>query len=266
MIHPIKTSPLWRSIHLPVEDGKWGNMEGTCPDGVRCRSSKPPTNSCKDITETTRKENGCNGHCSFLAKPWAELFDKLSNGLMDYNHVEMMKGMDHKYSRWKDLAWRFINGLMGTFFLIAALLQINDPDSAVWIMLYLIPTIICFNVAICPTIQEFWQFKALSLFHTAVCLVGIVYTIYSGSGEIVKHRGNIFGAEEAREAGGLAIAVAWLFITVLIDSQRVQIMRPINWFKVITVALIPFITASIWFITVDFRNVAPHCRGIVKGN
>ena len=40
--------------------------------------------------------------------------------------MEMMKTADHKYSRWKDLAWRFINGAMGTFFLIAALLQVSD--------------------------------------------------------------------------------------------------------------------------------------------
>ena len=40
--------------------------------------------------------------------------------------MEMMKTADHKYSRWKDLAWRLINGVMGTFFLIAALLQVSD--------------------------------------------------------------------------------------------------------------------------------------------
>ena len=47
---------------------------------------------------------------------------------------------------------------------------------------------------------------------------------------------------------------------------RVQIMRPVNWLKVVTVALIPFITASLWLITADFTNVPLHCRGIVKGN
>ena len=48
-------------------------------EGVRCRSSKLPIKSCKNVT-ATRQGDGCRSQFSSIAKQWKRMFDKLSNG------------------------------------------------------------------------------------------------------------------------------------------------------------------------------------------
>jgi len=168
------------------------------------------------------------------------------------------------YTRSSDLAWKLTNGLMALFFFTSAVLQVNDPDSVIWIILYLVPGCMCFAVIIFPNIQEFWHFKSLALLQLVISIAGILYTIYHGSKEIVKHKTNIFETEEGREAGGLAIVVAWLIILLRTNSKHIQSMTLSSWIKVVSVAILPVTLTMIWLYTVDISLSPKHCKGILS--
>ncbi|XP_065066244.1 transmembrane protein 220-like [Rhopilema esculentum] len=168
-------------------------------------------------------------------------------------------------SNWKNLMWKFMNGIMAGLFFIAALLQVNDPDPALWIGLYMIPAFICITIVAYPALQGLKIFKVLALFQICLCLTVILYTIYTGLNELVKQRGNIFVAEEGREATGLAIVVAWLSVTLLTDAKSVQTMNIFSWLKVIAIISIPFVLITIWAYTTDLSSGPEHCHTLIKG-
>uniref|UniRef100_M3XKH9 Transmembrane protein 220 n=1 Tax=Latimeria chalumnae TaxID=7897 RepID=M3XKH9_LATCH len=66
------------------------------------------------------------------------------------------------------LLWRVCNVLMGLFFLVAAYVQINDPDAGLWIVAYIIPAALCILISITPQITENLIWKSLSELHVLV--------------------------------------------------------------------------------------------------
>eukprot|EP00794_Sanderia_malayensis_P009074 gene9074-10042_t len=120
----------------------------------------------------------------------------------------------------KYLAWRFINMIMAACFSFAAFVQINDPDSLVWILLYALPALICLTIVFHPLIQRKWHLKLVCIIHSIICGFGIIYSLKNGYDEILTNNSNIFAVEEAREAGGLAIVLSWLLMIAFIDSKR----------------------------------------------
>lgn len=113
--------------------------------------------------------------------------------------------------------------------------------------------------------QEQWQFKLACLLHALFCFLGVVYSLYKGSEEIAKHKNNVFAAEEAREAGGLSIIVSWLLMSLMIDSKKIQNMTRFGWIKVVSLALLPFLSALVWMYTVDIEQGPMHCQTILRG-
>ena len=106
---------------------------------------------------------------------------------------------------------------MGGLFLVSALLQVNDPDSVPWIVLYT-----------AAAVASFWH-KRLApgplLSGVALCALVAVYVMPSIDGIEWRAVFSSFnmqgqGVEEVREAGGLLIIAGWLTILVCLKKRE----------------------------------------------
>lgn len=114
---------------------------------------------------------------------------------------------------------RRANWMMGALFLLAVVVQWNDPDPALWVTMYGAAFAVCVVVALRRRIPI-----------AAPALVGLVALAWSIAtivgGPAASQYSQMFDAwemqsvsvEEAREATGLLIVAAWMF--VLMAAQR----------------------------------------------
>ncbi len=103
----------------------------------------------------------------------------------------------------------FLNTVFLIVFLLSAAVQLNDPDAAAWIVLYLSAAFMC--AAQYRRKRSVWLPRALLL----ACVVWIATLIPTLWGDV--RWGDLFASlgmrtrdvEEAREIGGLAIVALW---------------------------------------------------------
>ncbi|KAG7271838.1 hypothetical protein CRUP_023748 [Coryphaenoides rupestris] len=111
---------------------------------------------------------------------------------------------------------------MSLFFALAAYVQINDPDAALWIVGYAVPATLCITVGLNPQVTERLPWRRIADLHVMVStgILGVLgWTLYE---ERVTH---VFQQEEGRGPVGMlrvstavAIAafpfVAWMYYYV----------------------------------------------------
>lgn len=111
--------------------------------------------------------------------------------------------------------WRLSNGAMTLFFLLAAYVQKNDPDSYFWMTMYSVPAFICFIYFLRITKPDNFLLHKFAQAHVAVCSAVAVYTFSKLSQAVKSYEGqrlHLHEHEEARELGGLLFVICWLLI------------------------------------------------------
>ncbi|XP_041520480.1 transmembrane protein 220 isoform X2 [Microtus oregoni] len=110
---------------------------------------------------------------------------------------------------WAPGLWRACNLLMSTFFALAAVVQVNDPDAEFWVVVYMIPALLTLLVGFNPLVTGNFIWKSVSVIHMLICMLwagGLAY-------HFLRHaQQSILNEEEGRNPVGgrmhLAIAVA----------------------------------------------------------
>ena len=98
--------------------------------------------------------------------------------------------------------------LVGLLFLFFAYLQINDPDSLIWIMAYLLPAVLSF-VAITYYISKYFQYLS------PIYLIIAIYLYFNNSDTAIMY---IFD-ETTNESLGLVLCSIWILILPMIRPQ-----------------------------------------------
>ena len=98
--------------------------------------------------------------------------------------------------------------LAGLLFLFFAYLQINDPDSLIWIIAYLIPAVLSFSAL---TNYRIKYIHYISIIY----LIIAIYLYINNSETTVMH---IFD-ETTNESMGLVLCSAWMFILIWLNKK-----------------------------------------------
>ena len=98
--------------------------------------------------------------------------------------------------------------LVGLFFLFFAFLQINDPDSLIWIIAYLIPTSLSFS-----TLTKY-RSKYIRYISPIYLIVAIYLYLYNSETTIM----HVFD-ETTNESLGLVLCSIWIFILPWLNKK-----------------------------------------------
>ena len=98
--------------------------------------------------------------------------------------------------------------LVGLFFLLCAYLQINDPDSLIWIIAYLIPAAFSFS-----TLTNY-RSKYIR-YISPIYLIAAIYLYLYNSETTVMH---VFD-EITNESLGLVLCSIWIFILPWLNKK-----------------------------------------------
>ena len=98
--------------------------------------------------------------------------------------------------------------LVGLFFLFFAYLQLNDPDSLIWILAYLIPVMLSF-LALIDYRSKYFQYIS------PIYLIAAIYLYLYNSETTVMH---VFD-ETTNESLGLVLCAIWIFILPWLNKK-----------------------------------------------
>ena len=98
--------------------------------------------------------------------------------------------------------------LVGLLFLFFAYLQINDPDSLIWIMAYLIPAVFSF-LALTDYRSKYFQYIS------PIYLIIAIYLFFNNSDTTIMY---IFN-ETTNETLGMVLCSVWIFILPRLSNQ-----------------------------------------------
>ena len=106
---------------------------------------------------------------------------------------------------------------MGGLFLVSAYLQLNDPDSLIWIVVYFIAAVASFLHSRLA--------RSLLIGGVLACLVmtGVLLATIDGidwRGVFASFNMEGQGVEEIREVGGLLIIAVWFTILAYVKERR----------------------------------------------
>jgi hypothetical protein len=141
------------------------------------------------------------------------------------------------------------NFVMGLFFAYAAAMQLNDPDSLLWIVIYSTASLLSFSKAI-------GFVKRISLIYklfTALCIVFLIGRLLSGMVDMEPQ------TEIGRENLGLLIVVFWM----LVSSLDIALESPILALGILGLTIA--VLSSVYVIPKMFlttANTEGHCQGI----
>ena len=111
--------------------------------------------------------------------------------------------------------WRIVNGVMATFFTLAATVQHNDPDWFIWIPLYSVPAVISVTQCLCVPITAHYRYerclKGCLVIYTMISLHLLAHYFSHGSGHLLE-------SEEGREFLGCLIIMAWILTCLVYGS------------------------------------------------
>ena len=109
--------------------------------------------------------------------------------------------------------FRALNRAMCALFLLAVVVQLNDPDPARWVAIYGAALAACLIVA--------WRGRVAAALPVVVAVVALLWSVgIAGGGPAAAVYAHMFDAwemqsapvEEAREASGLLIVAAWMLV------------------------------------------------------
>ena len=98
--------------------------------------------------------------------------------------------------------------LVGLFFLFFSYLQINDPDSLIWIIAYFIPAALSFS-ALTNYRRKYFQYMS------HIYLIIAIYLYLNNSETAVIH----ILDETTNEALGLALCSIWIFVLPWLNKK-----------------------------------------------
>ncbi|NXX97489.1 TM220 protein, partial [Centropus bengalensis] len=154
--------------------------------------------------------------------------------------------------------WRFCSLLMAAFFGLAAAVQVNDPDAALWTVVYLVPAALTLLVAINPSITDNGVWRSLCDLHLAGCVLGTFALACSLFGYA---QGNILHEEEGRELFGLVIITIWMS---LCRSSAKSPLGGVRLTAAVVVALFPFVSWLYIYVNKEMRASWPrHCKTVI---
>lgn len=111
----------------------------------------------------------------------------------------------------KLLLFRFLHFIAAIFFLLAAFVQKNDPDPALWIPLYLLPGICSILISVNPDVCRKTAFKRVDFIYVFIATIIISNTLHRN---YYPTENNflwwILNDEAGREFGGLFIVIVWI--------------------------------------------------------
>ncbi|KAM4691186.1 transmembrane protein 220 [Rhinophrynus dorsalis] len=158
----------------------------------------------------------------------------------------------------RERLWRFCHFIMFVFFSLAAYVQVNDPDSELWIVIYTVPAILILLVSISPDITGHIIWKTLAQLHSVVCVMGILYLSWY---LFIHSKKSILHEEEGRELSGLLIIVTWMLLSRETGKQKVGGIRL---FIAASISLFPFLVWLYIYINEEMRRSWPqHCKTVI---
>ena len=104
----------------------------------------------------------------------------------------------------------YILTLVGLLFLFFALLQINDPDSLIWILAYLIPAALSFVTTI--------NFRSRYFQYISFMYLIVALYLYCNNSESATEILN----EPTYESLGLALCSMWIYILHLLNNRVIK--------------------------------------------
>ena len=100
--------------------------------------------------------------------------------------------------------------LVGLFFLFCAYLQINDPDSLIWIITYLIPTALSFSIL------ANYRSKYIRYISPIYLIVAIYLYLYNSETTVM----HVFD-ETTNESLGLILCSIWILILPWLSKKEI---------------------------------------------
>ncbi|XP_063098088.1 transmembrane protein 220 isoform X2 [Cavia porcellus] len=155
--------------------------------------------------------------------------------------------------------WRACSALMATFFALAACVQVNDPDAALWVVVYMIPAVLTLLVGLNPLVTGSCIWKTVSAAHVLFCLLwaaGLACSL------LLRAQHNILHEEEGRELSGLVIIIAWM--SLCHSSSKNPVVGRVQLLLAIVISLFPFILWVYVYINKEMRSSWPtHCKTVI---
>jgi hypothetical protein len=160
---------------------------------------------------------------------------------------------------------RLANIMMSLVFVLAAAVQLNDPDPTLWIIVYCLGASICAIQASVESSKLWLNVLWLSLAISAGSL-GMYKGSWVDSIDFVSS-GATYQAEALRECAGLSIIVLWSFINLCGDWIHAGAHTARN--KTLLAAAVPCVIGLLWiawqYATMyGYVDVVPHCRGSLE--
>ncbi|XP_072298788.1 transmembrane protein 220 [Eucyclogobius newberryi] len=154
-----------------------------------------------------------------------------------------------------DALWRIYNASMSLFFGLAAYVQINDPDAAVWMVGYGVPSLLCALIGWWPHVTECAPWRRVADLH--VLLSSAAVSILGWT--LVKERvTDVFQREEGREFSGLLLTVFWLLLCRHSGRSPMGVCRVS---AATAVALFPVVSWLYYHVHKELRVDWPsHCQ------
>ena len=101
--------------------------------------------------------------------------------------------------------------MFGLIFLVFSCLQINDPDSYLWITAYLLPALLSF-ASILNYSNKYFQYLS------PIYLIIAVYLYFNNNETMVMH----ILSETTNESLGLVLCSIWIYILPLFNNQSIN--------------------------------------------
>ncbi|XP_037112223.1 transmembrane protein 220 isoform X2 [Syngnathus acus] len=112
---------------------------------------------------------------------------------------------------WMLVIWRACNGMMSLFFGLATFVQINDPDAALWMFGYGVPSILCALIGLKPHVTEILAWRRVADLHMMLCTGMLLIIGWKLNGQ---NTTGVFQEEEARSAVGKLRVSAAVLVTL----------------------------------------------------
>ncbi|XP_037112222.1 transmembrane protein 220 isoform X1 [Syngnathus acus] len=156
---------------------------------------------------------------------------------------------------WMLVIWRACNGMMSLFFGLATFVQINDPDAALWMFGYGVPSILCALIGLKPHVTEILAWRRVADLHMMLCTGMLLIIGWKLNGQ---NTTGVFQEEEAREFGGVVLTVLWLMLCRHSGRSAVGKLRVS---AAVLVTLFPFACWFYFHIHEELRaNWPAHCK------
>jgi hypothetical protein len=116
------------------------------------------------------------------------------------------------------MIFKLLNGVMTILFVLAILVQSNDPDPVLWMLVYGVAAALCV-----ATLLKF-RLRPVLIAFMAVCVTGVIYLsprFADTSMQAFASVGmNSIIEEEVRELWGLVICLAWSVVLYVHARNR----------------------------------------------